>query len=126
MMVGGSVVSAIGLGLSIIFLSLGWTHPIFFFGMIFFVGAGNGMTLPSANAGVVGVRPKLAGSASGLSGSIQLGGGALLSVLGGYSLTGSETAIPLLVVMFCTTFAGILSSLYVIYVEFSLKQETDL
>jgi MFS transporter, DHA1 family, multidrug resistance protein len=45
------------------------------------MGLGNGMTLPSANAGVVSVRPHLAGSASGLGGALQIGGGAGLATI---------------------------------------------
>ena len=54
-----------------------------FFGSILFVGVGNGLLLPSANAGIVSVRPHLAGSASGLGGALMIGGGAALSVLAG-------------------------------------------
>lgn len=45
------------------------------------IGVGNGVTLPSANAGMVSVQPHLAGSASGLGGAMTIGGGAALSVL---------------------------------------------
>lgn len=126
MMLSGSALAVLGLSIAVIFSVAGLTHPSAFFAMIFFVGLGNGMTLPSANAGVVSVRPKLAGSASGLSGSIQLGGGAALSVLGGYSITDNGTALPLLLVMLATMLCGIASSLYVIHVERKLEQETQI
>ncbi len=52
-----------------------------------FVGLGNGITLPSANAAmIVSVRPQLAGAASGLGGFLQIGGGAVLSMLAGVVL----------------------------------------
>ena len=122
MMLSGSLTAMAGLALSALLVTSGIEHPAAFFGMIFFVGFGNGMTLPSANAGAVSVRPKLAGSASGLSGSIQLGGGAALSVLGGYSIA-EHSPLPLILVMLATMLCGVLSSLYVIYIENSLKQE---
>ena len=54
----------------------GVTHPLGFFGFTFAIGLGNGMILPSANAGLLDVKPDLAGSAAGLSGSLMtLGGG---------------------------------------------------
>jgi DHA1 family bicyclomycin/chloramphenicol resistance-like MFS transporter len=45
------------------------------------LGVGNGMALPNANAGMLSVRPELAGTASGLGGAIVIGGGAALSAL---------------------------------------------
>ena len=63
--------------------SPGWSIRSTFFGSILFVGLGNGLLLPSANAGIVSVRPHLAGSASGLGGALVIGGGALLSVVAG-------------------------------------------
>ena len=49
--------------------------------------------LPSANAGVVSVRPHLAGSASGLGGAMMIGGGALLSA-GGAQAGARRLAAP--------------------------------
>jgi MFS transporter, DHA1 family, multidrug resistance protein len=58
-----------------------------FFGSFFFVGIGNGLVLPNATAGMLSVRPHLAGTASGLGGAIMIGGGAALSALAGALLT---------------------------------------
>jgi len=116
-MLSGSVIATLGLSVAFIFALLKLPHPFAFFGMVFFVGFGNGMTLPTANAGVVNVRPKLAGSASGLNGSIQLGGGALLSVLAGFSISTTSGVIPLVIVMLISLICAILCSLYVIHVE---------
>lgn len=44
----------------------GLLTPLAFFGLMSLVGIGNGMSLPSANAGMMSVRPDLIGSASGL------------------------------------------------------------
>ncbi len=70
-----------------------------FFGMFFFVGAGNGMVMPGAMAGSMSVRPHLAGSASGLAGTIMIGGGAALSALAGLLLTRETGAWPLIAIM---------------------------
>jgi hypothetical protein len=61
--------------------------PLPFFGLMISVGLGNGILLPNANAGMLSVRPQLAGSASGLGGAIMIGGGAALSALAGVVLT---------------------------------------
>ena len=124
MMLSGNIVVGIGLAASIILLLAGSTHPLMFFGFIFFVGLGNGITLPSANAGVVGVRPNLAGSASGLAGSLQLGGGAILSVIAGYTISAENGALPLAVVMLISILCASLGTLYVMHVERQLNAET--
>lgn len=59
----------------------GGTHPAVLFGGATFMGMGNGLTLPGANAGVMSVAPRLAGSASGLSGALTVAGGAALSTI---------------------------------------------
>ena len=54
------------------------------------VGIGNGMTIPNATAGAISVRPDAAGAASGLLGSIQIGLGALASIVAGILVTGAD------------------------------------
>lgn len=83
----GSTVSVAGMLLALALFLVGLQHPISFFGSIGLVGIGNGMTLPNANAGIVSVRPHLAGSASGLGGAVMIGGGAGLSAITGAMLT---------------------------------------
>lgn len=113
MMMYGALVATFGMALAIVLLAVGLAHPISFFGSILFVGLGNGLLLPSANAGIVSVRPHLAGSASGLGGALMIGGGALLSVLAGAMLGPGTGAWPLLWVMFVSSALCIVSTLYV-------------
>lgn len=56
------------------------------------VAIGNGMTQPSAVAAAISVRPNLAGTASGLIGALQMGAGALATVLAGVTEGGSGIA----------------------------------
>ena len=65
------------------FFSAGTLHPLALFGPMMLVGLANGLTLPSAIAGAVSIRPDLAGAASGLGGTIQTGVGAISSSLAG-------------------------------------------
>lgn len=116
MMVMGNTCAAGGMILSIVLFSVGIFHPMAFFGPIFFVGFGNGITLPNANAGMVSVRPHLAGSASGLGGAMMIGGGAALSVIAGALLSPESGPYPLLYTMLCSSLAAIAASLYVIHV----------
>lgn len=80
-----------------------------------FVGIGNGMTLPNAAAGVVDVRPELAGSASGLAGSLQLGIAALVSALAGVIVTAETGAVAMLLIMLVAGVAAVLVSLPLAY-----------
>ncbi|RAI58775.1 multidrug effflux MFS transporter [Roseicella frigidaeris] len=63
----------------------------FFLPMVL-VALGNGMTQPSAIAAAVSVRPMLAGTASGLIGALQMGAGALATVLAGVTEGGAGIA----------------------------------
>lgn len=117
MMVSGCIIASLGMALTLILFLLGMAHPLAFFGPTFFVGMGNGVTLPSANAGMVSVRPHLAGSASGLGGTLMIGGGALLSSLVGALLTPESGIYPLIFIMMATTLAGLISTAYVAHVD---------
>lgn len=99
----GTVLGSFGTGLSLLLFQLGFSSEYIFFGFMTFVGLGNGMVIPNATAGALSVRPHLAGSASGLSGSIMLAGGAALSALAGALLTHETGAFPLLWMMFSVT-----------------------
>ena len=122
MMIYGSCVAIFGVLISLVYFSLGFTNALGFFGPLFFVGMGNGMTLPSAMAGIVSVRPNLAGSAAGLGGAIQIGGGAALSVLAGILLTPTSGPAPLLWLMFVAAIFGIAFTLYTRQVAISLEK----
>ena len=116
MMLSGNIVGAAGMLLAIALFGTGVHHPLSLFGPVFFTGVRNGLTLPSANAGIVSVKPHLAGSASGLGGALQIGGGAVLSVLAGALLTPQTGPFPLLWVMLLSSAAAALSTFYVIHV----------
>ena len=116
MMLIGGVVSTAGMALALVLFGLGLRTPLSFFGSILFVGLGNGLLLPSANAGIVSVRPHLAGSASGLGGALMIGGGAALASATGAMLGPSTGAWPLLVTMTACSLLGILATLYVMRV----------
>jgi DHA1 family bicyclomycin/chloramphenicol resistance-like MFS transporter len=69
---------------------------------------GSGMSLPGASANALSVRPNLAGAASGLSGAIHLGAGAISSYAAGYVLT--DTAWPMIAIMAVTALAALFVS----------------
>ncbi|MFQ5438690.1 MAG: multidrug effflux MFS transporter [Paracoccaceae bacterium] len=116
MLLIGSMVTFVGMVLSLLTLLSGFTHPLGFFGFMVTVGLGNGMVLPNANAGMLSVRPQLAGSASGLGGAVMLGGGASLAATTGAILTPASGPYPLLAVMVLTSALAILVTLFIMRV----------
>lgn len=78
---------------------LGVSHPLVLFGATICVGLGNGLTLSNTNAGLISVRPDLAGSAAGLSGALQLFGGAVLTGLTLPVMAAGATPLRLLALM---------------------------
>lgn len=117
MVLWGAVMVAFGLLVSVIISALNIGSEYTFFGMMCFVGLGNGMTIPNATAGSLSVRPHLAGTASGLGGAIMLAGGAALSALAGWMLTPGSGEMPLLLIMLTTSVMGVVAIIVVILRE---------
>ncbi|MGO4833637.1 multidrug effflux MFS transporter [Rhizobiaceae sp. 2RAB30] len=116
MMLMGNIVATSGTFVALLLFANGFEHALSLFGPAILLGVGNGLTLPNANAGIVSARPDLAGSASGLGGAIQIGAGALLSVVASAMLSPQSGPYPLLVIMLLSAFAAVFSTLYVMRV----------
>lgn len=113
----GAVITAMGLGIAIVLTVLGLDSPFVFFGFGPLIGVGNGMVIPNASAGMLSVRPHLAGSASGIGGAFMIGGGAALSVFAGILVQDSTSSAPLLAMMLASVLLGLASILYVSWRE---------
>lgn len=111
----GSIIVTVGIAASVLMFLAGYGSALVFFGFMTFVGWGNGMTIPNATAGMLSVRPHLAGTASGLGGAIMIGGGAGLSALAGALLKPGTGAWPLLWLMLATSAASVAAILFVIW-----------
>lgn len=116
MMLSGNVIAIAGIVTAIVLISTGAESPYAFFVPLALIGVGNGVTLPSANAGMVSVQPHLAGSASGLGGAMTIGGGAVLSVLASSVLSRDDGTWPLLIVMLATGLVALLTT-YVVRLQ---------
>ena len=114
MVLYGSLVICGALMLMLGLTAAGFGHPAVFFGLMGVVGIGNGMTLPSANAGMMSVRPDLAGSASGLGGALMIGGGAALSALAAAAMGDGASAMPLILLM---TACGVVAVIAILLVQ---------
>jgi len=96
------------------------TVPVFF-GFMIFVGLGNGLVLPNATAGMLSVRPRLAGTASGLGGAMMIGGGAGLSALAAALLVPGAGAYPLIWTMMATSLLSVCAIMLVLLRERQLR-----
>ena len=102
-----------GLSLSMICSYIGYGTVETFFGFMIFVGLGNGLTIPNATAGMLSVRPHLAGTASGLGGAMMIAIGAALSTLAGAFLVPGSNEMPLLMLMWLSSLSGVAVIIYV-------------
>lgn len=117
MVLWGCLVNGGGVLVSLLIALAGADSVYTFFGLMCFVGLGNGMSIPNATAGAISVRPHLAGTASGLSGAIMIGAGAALSAFAGWLLVPGSTAVPLLTIMFATALCGLAAIVMVVLRE---------
>lgn len=113
----GSVVLLFGMSCSILVTWIGFGSLASFFTFCAFVGLGNGMVLPNATAGLLSVRPHLAGTASGVGGAIMIGGGAALAAVAGAVLEGSTTSLPLQWIMLLSALACVFAISFVSWRE---------
>ena len=121
LILAGTISVSFGCALMLVVFLMGYGSPVTFFGLMTLVGLGNGMVIPNATAGMLSVRPHLAGTASGLGGAIMIGGGAALASLVGFLLSPQTGAYPLILVMLCTALAALVSILLVYRREARIK-----
>ncbi|WP_425099472.1 multidrug effflux MFS transporter [Tropicibacter sp. S64] len=114
MMLWGGMIVTGGMLLSVLVFLAGYGSVTAFFGFMTLVGLGNGLTIPNATAGMLSVRPHLAGTASGLGGAIMIGGGAALSALAGALLQPGSGAMPLLLLMLVSAACSVVAAMMVI------------
>lgn len=110
MVIVGRIVACSGPVICLALLFADVKHVVALLGPCILVGVGNGLTMPSANAGALSVRPDLAGSAAGLAGATTLAGGAILSWITGAVLTVGNAPYALLSIMLLSTVLALLAA----------------
>ncbi len=105
MIIAGNLLGVIAGIASLILLGAGWHNHFALFAPMYLVGLSNGLAMANGMAGAVSVRPKLAGAASGIAGSMQMGLGAIATVVIGYLLTLTQSPMP---VPICMTVLAVL------------------
>ncbi len=76
----------------------GWEMATIFLPQII-IGFGNGLLLPTSIAGAISIRPQVAGTASGVTGFIQMTIAAAAAQISGHVLAGAASAMPMLLLM---------------------------
>lgn len=111
MILAGRTTACLGLLAGLGLLAFGSLPVELFFCSTVFVGLGNGLTMPSSNAGAISVRPQLAGSASGLLGALTVGSGAAVTFITGAVLTEQNGTFGLLFTMLLSSSIGLFAGL---------------
>ena len=116
-MLAGRIVACAGMLIGLVLVASGAVTPLLYFGCTIFVGVGNGLTTPNSNAGAMSVRPRLAGSAAGITGALTVAGGAVMATVTGFVLEASPSPQALLILMLAPSFAGLLTAAAAIRLE---------
>jgi|TARA_B110000240_G_scaffold181327_1_gene213186 DHA1 family bicyclomycin/chloramphenicol resistance-like MFS transporter len=114
MILTGTLITALGMLLCISLFLFTIPIPLSFFGCVSFMGIGNGMVLPNSTSGMMSVRPHLAGSASGIGGTINTAGGASIATATSAILIPGTGTLPLLFIMLASTILSVFTITYVI------------
>lgn len=107
--IGTAVSSAVAVVMVVLFVS-GWFGLIHFFVLAGVMSLGNGFSMPNGFAGIVSVEPGRAGTASGLSGALQMGLGAMAMTVVGHTLT--DSPMPVIVIMLVLALLALIAHLH--------------
>ncbi len=120
----GRVISCVGPALGLGLFWIGQGSELVFFGSAICVGLGNGLTIANASAGLMSVRPELAGSAAGLSGAMTVALGAALTTVTGIAVQPETAPYAVLGIMLGASLLALISAIYVLIVDLQDPLET--
>lgn len=113
----GRSIATVGPLIGFVLFVLGLGNVWVFFASAIAVGIGNGLTTANASAGLLSVRPNLAGTASGMSGALAVGLGAVLTSSTGVIVSAENAPYAVLSMMSAISGLGLLSALYVHWLD---------
>ncbi|WP_306117964.1 MULTISPECIES: multidrug effflux MFS transporter [unclassified Roseitalea] len=114
MMRDGAATTLSGPVIVLILFAAGLDHPASLFVPLILLGIGNGMVLPNSVAAVISLKPEAAGAASGLLGALQIGLGAIGSVIGALAAGDGSSAIGLAIFLCIVSLGGLVGTLLAI------------
>ncbi|GII00268.1 Bcr/CflA family drug resistance efflux transporter [Planobispora takensis] len=100
-----------GLLAGLVLATLHDIHALAFFSSCLFIGMGNGLTAPVVNVAVMAERADLAGTATGLSAAMSIGGGALISSVAGLPLGAAGSVRTLLALLLTSASLALLAAI---------------
>ncbi len=103
-------------------LALDVSNPFILFAPLIINGFANGLVMPTSTSGLVSINPRLAGTASGLSGAIMQLIGAGLTAFGSYTLNAVPSPLSMLLIMLGLSVVGLIPALML---HFSKPAPTD-
>lgn len=125
LILAGRWLACLALVLGLALTAFDFEHAAALFGPCMLVGLSNGLTLPSANAGAISVRPKLAGSAAGLAGAISVAGGGAMAWATGASLSEENARHGLWLVMLASASIALIAAIIASRLERMAGINTD-
>jgi Bcr/CflA subfamily drug resistance transporter len=112
MILTGRIVGVCGLVLGLLLVLNGVLHIATLFGSTLMVGLGNGLTMPSCNASIASVKPRLAGSAMGLAAAVAMAVGSAITWMTGTLVPGEHSAVVMLSLMLGVTLMSLLAAIF--------------
>jgi MFS transporter, DHA1 family, multidrug resistance protein len=104
------VLTCAGLLVGLTLATLHDIHALTFFVFCAFIGIGNGLTTPAVSMGVMSEQAEFAGTATGLSAAMSIGGGALISSVAGLSLGATGSIHTLLALLLTSASLALLAA----------------
>jgi DHA1 family bicyclomycin/chloramphenicol resistance-like MFS transporter len=111
------VLTCAGLLVGLALATLHDIHALTFFVSCMFIGIGNGLTTPVVNMGVMSEHASVAGTATGLSAAMSIGGGALISSVAGPPLAATGSMQTLLALLLTSASLALLAALFAALVD---------
>ena len=124
LILSGRALTAASMVTGLVLMYAGIDHPLSFFLPCIAIGMGNGLTLPSSNAGVLTIAGKNAGAALGLASAITISGAAFLSFVSGFVIQDGEARQSTLMFMLVVASAALLVAV-MIFQAMQLSQRLD-
>lgn len=112
LILAGRCVTCLGLVAGLVLALLGVAHPLAFFGPCVALGFGNGLTMPTANARVLSIRPDLAGTASGLAAAATVIGAGIVAFLAGLVVTPANARSAVLSLMLAASLLSLAAAVF--------------
>ena len=116
----GNMLAITGLILLCLLAWYGVAGPLSIFLPMSIIAISNGLTIPNATASAISVRPEIAGAGAGLTGFLQIGLGAIATLLVGAMHDG--TSMPMISVMVA---GGVGAGLFLALALFASRGRSD-